>query len=222
VFVLYNIMKRDSGTGYSKGGARSLSEYMGWVDAVAKGIGAHAVIAIVEPDAVNDLYNMKGADRRDRVLALRYAIARLSSNPQAAVYLDAGTVGINAAPIAARLLRDVGFNGLQGVSLNVSNFQLLSDVLSYGDEISRLTGGLHYVVDTSRNGNGSLPHSEFEYWCNPPGRAIGVDPTLTTGHQLADAYLWIKQPGNSDGECRGFPPSGTWVESYAIALGGGT
>jgi endoglucanase len=38
-------------------------------------------------------------------------------------------------------------------------------------------------------------------WCNPPGRGLGLRPTATTGQPLADAYLWIKTPGQSEGQC---------------------
>lgn len=75
-----------------------------------------------------------------------------------------------------------------------------------------------FVIDTSRNGRGPLgvaPYGEAPYlqpeavlaslsggsWCNPPGRGVGLRPTLDTGRALLDAYLWIKIPGESDGSC---------------------
>ncbi|MDL2335481.1 MAG: glycoside hydrolase family 6 protein [Chloroflexota bacterium] len=67
----------------------------------------------------------------------------------------------------------------------------------------------HFVIDTSRNalgpwnGTSAHPasHSNTEAWCNPPGRGAGQRPTANTGKALVDAYLWIKLPGESDGEC---------------------
>jgi len=44
-------------------------------------------------------------------------------------------------------------------------------------------GTTHFVIDTSRNGNGgpdAPPDSEAS-WCNPDGRAIGHPPTAETG-----------------------------------------
>ncbi|MCW3842632.1 glycoside hydrolase family 6 protein [Micromonospora yasonensis] len=38
-------------------------------------------------------------------------------------------------------------------------------------------------------------------WCNPPGRGLGLRPTTATGDPLADAFLWVKTPGQSDGQC---------------------
>ncbi|PRC61106.1 hypothetical protein C6A85_12490, partial [Mycobacterium sp. ITM-2017-0098] len=31
------------------------------------------------------------------------------------------------------------------------------------------------------------------YWCNPPGRALGVAPTTATGNGQIDAFLWVKR-----------------------------
>jgi endoglucanase len=38
-------------------------------------------------------------------------------------------------------------------------------------------------------------------WCNPPGAGLGLQPTANTGVALLDAYLWVKTPGQSDGQC---------------------
>ena len=54
-----------------------------------------------------------------------------------------------------------------------------------------------------RNGAGPSPDGA---WCNPPGRALGEEPTTDTGDPLVDAYLWIKPPGDSDGTCQGGRP----------------
>jgi cellulase/cellobiase CelA1 len=72
------------------------------------------------------------------------------------------------------------------------------DEIGYGEAISGLTNGSHYVVGTSRNGAGPAPDSELD-WCNPSGRALGTPPTASTAGAHADAYLWIKRPGESDG-----------------------
>jgi endoglucanase len=95
----------------------------------------------------------------------------------------------------------------------------------------------HFVVDTSRNGQGpwttTAAYPDKQEWCNPPGRGLGLRPTATTGVALADAYLWIKTPGQSDGQCnRGIagsatdpewggivdPPAGDWFPQEALQL----
>jgi endoglucanase len=72
----------------------------------------------------------------------------------------------------------------------------------------------HFVIDTSRNGQGPWTppagYPDPQDWCNPPGRGTGSRPTPDTGVPLIDAYLWIKIPGESDGQCtRGLGPVGT-------------
>ncbi|NUR29748.1 MAG: glycoside hydrolase family 6 protein [Catenulispora sp.] len=64
----------------------------------------------------------------------------------------------------------------------------------------------HFVVDSSRNGLGAWTppagkYSDAQTWCNPPGRGMGARPTAATGVPLADAYLYIKTIGESDGGC---------------------
>jgi endoglucanase len=75
-------------------------------------------------------------------------------------------------------------------------------------------GGKHFIIDTSRNGNGPLSGA----WCNPPGRALGTPPTTGTGEPIVDAFLWIKRPGESDGTCEGGPAAGRWWPEYALEL----
>ena len=217
VYVLYNIMKRD-GSGYSAGGASSLTAYEAWIDAFAAGLGARRAVVVVEPDAVNDLYNMTGDARTERVVALRYALTALRATG-AVSYLDAGGPSIHSATIAATLLREAGVALADGFSVNVSNFQTTSSNQAWGTAVSDLVGGKHFVVDTGRNGNGSLTaDQDAQYWCNPPGRALGHAPVLGTGVALVDAYLWVKQPGESDGTCRGFASAGTFSADYAYGL----
>ena len=74
-----------------------------------------------------------------------------------------------------------------------------------------------FVIDTSRNGQGPWTppagYPDPQDWCNPPGRGLGRTPTTDTGNEMIDAYLWIKIPGESDGECtRGLGPAGTTVD----------
>lgn len=77
-------------------------------------------------------------------------------------------------------------------------------------------GETHFVIDTSRNGVGPWAPGDYpdpQDWCNPPDRGLGMLPTLDTGNPLIDAYLWIKIPGESDGECtRGLGPAGETVD----------
>ena len=144
----------------------------------------------------------------------------LRSLPAVEGYLDAGNPSWIPAGQLAPALRRAGVGRARGISLNVANFQTTAANLAYGTELSRLLGGTRFVVDTSRNGNRpAAPRGGDRQWCNPPGRRLGTPPTLNTGHPLADAYLWVKRPGESDGACGdGAPPAGHWFPAYAREL----
>ena len=80
----------------------------------------------------------------------------------------------------------------------------------------------HFVVDTSRNGQGAWTPPPGKYagdpqnWCNPPNRGVGVRPTAATGVALVDAYLYVKTIGESDGQCNRSIPGGTIDPEYGI------
>jgi len=81
-----------------------------------------------------------------------------------------------------------------------------------------IEGLKHFVTDTSRNGVGpwqatpeqlALGDGDVQDWCNPPDRGLGMLPTRETSSPLIDAYLWIKIPGESDGQCDRWEPAGS-------------
>lgn len=88
----------------------------------------------------------------------------------------------------------------------------------YAEHLGNAVPTTHFVIDTSRNGTGPNDMTEFSRapfdqppsvvatlatgnWCNPPGAGAGLRPTTHTGTPLLDAYLWVKIPGESDGQC---------------------
>ncbi len=219
--VLYDIPDRDC-HGYSSGGAPGPRAYRAWVAAVVKAIGQHSVIVIVEPDAIDQAADgcLSPQQAQERYRLLAGAIGALRADRHAHVYLDAGNAGWLAPGAVAAPLRKSDIHAAAGFSLNVANFQSTTASIAYGDRLSKLLGGAHFVIDTGRSGAGP-PYGApgVDSWCNPPGRAIGTAPTTDTGHRLVDAYLWVKYPGESDGACAaGQPPAGTWWASYALGL----
>jgi endoglucanase len=222
--VLYNVPGRDCGS-YSAGGAPNGAAYLAWVRGVAAGVRGHAAIIVLEPDAVDQAAS-GCSPRRDasaRYALLARAIGILKGNPSSHVYLDAGNAAWLPPGQIARPLKRAGVADADGFALNVSNFQTTRASVAYGRRLSALLGGKHFIVDTSRNGNGpSAGASGTATWCNPPGRALGTPPTTSTGTPLLDALLWIKYPGASDGSCRpGDPPAGAWWPQYALSLARG-
>ncbi|WP_371327806.1 glycoside hydrolase family 6 protein [Modestobacter sp. DSM 44400] len=47
---------------------------------------------------------------------------------------------------------------------------------------------------------------------------MGEVPTTDPDLPRVDALLWVKQPGDSDGTCRGGPPAGAWSPQAAAEL----
>jgi endoglucanase len=216
VLALYGIPHRDCGS-FAAGGFGSADAYEGWINGVAAAIGGGPAAVILEPDALAMADCLSGDQRQERFDLMRYAVDTLTVNPATALYVDAGhSRWVGAEDMAGRL-NDVGVGKARGFSLNTANFFTTDEEIGYGDAISGLTNGAHYVIDTSRNGAG--PADGDMYWCNPSGRALGAAPTTDTGNGNIDAFLWVKRPGESDGSCgSGEPGAGRFVNSFAIEL----
>lgn len=211
VFVAYNIPGRDCGS-YSAGGLANGDAYRGWVRSIASGIGNRRAVVVLEPDALSQLDCLGDGARNERLSMLRDAVNILSDGG-ATVYLDAGHPGWHGPSVMADRLQAAGVGRAKGFALNVSNFNRTSENVTYGEAVSDQLGGKRYVIDTSRNGRGGNGE-----WCNPRDRAIGELPTTNTGAAHADAFLWIKRPGESDGSCNGGPGAGEWWADYALEL----
>ncbi|MEV6119944.1 glycoside hydrolase family 6 protein [Streptomyces sp. NPDC052077] len=220
LLVLYNIPHRDCGQ-YSRGGAADGDAYRAFVDAVARGIGDRPATVVLEPDAV--LHLVDGCTPEEyhgeRYDLLRGAVTTLKTLGNTKVYLDAGNAGWGHPDQIFGPLTRAGVGRADGFAVNVSNYYGTSESIAYGKRLSAKVGGKPFVLDTSRNGNGPYDGGDpAERWCNPPGRALGEAPTVRTADPLVDAYLWIKRPGESDGECKGGPKAGEWWQEYALEL----
>lgn len=221
-FVLYAIPNRDCG-GYSAGGLSGVSAYKKWVDSVRSAIAKRPTIVIVEPDAIG-MSCLSSSGKADRIAMLSYAMKTLSADPSTYVYIHAGS----SLPTAtfAPVLKQVGVQYGRGIAVNVSSFSTTATETKYADSMLAALAkigvtGKHAVIDTSRNGVGPIkpgtnPDGAPD-WCNPPGRAVGKRPTTSTGDTKVDAWLWIKPPGESDGQCHPGDPSG-WFQSYALDI----
>lgn len=189
-----------------------------------------------------------------------YAIAQLNL-PNVAMYIDAGHGGwlgwnANLQP-GADMLTSVYKQASSpkqvfGISTNVAGwnawdlvpgeFSTTSDAQYnkcqnekiYVDTICPLitADGMpcHAIVDTGRNAVTGL-RLAWGDWCNVNGAGFGVRPTSTTGDSLADAFVWVKPGGESDGTSdstatrydsfcgladafKPAPQAGTWNEAY--------
>jgi endoglucanase len=212
--VVYNIPNRDCGA-WSAGGASSAAAYAAFIDEVARGLDNRSALVILEPDGLAVTSCLSASQITERHAMMAAAVETLS-NAGAQVYIDAGQAGwIDDVDMASRLSA-AGVANAAGFALNVAHTHSTEDNVGYAEELRAVLGpDAHYVVDTGRNGLG--PDADAE-WCNPLGRAVGESPTLSTGVTGLDALLWVKAPGESDGECNGGPEAGAWWADYARGL----
>ncbi|KAG9403992.1 hypothetical protein AC1031_005530 [Aphanomyces cochlioides] len=185
VIVIYGLPNKDCGEGgFSNGGDNKNTDmYRAWVQNLVNQVGQREVIYILEPDAVGNL---------------RIAMGLLSSNANAHIYVDVASWANQGGAIS--ILNDLkSYGRLAGIAINTSNYRTTREMESLCQSYSSAAGGLRCVIDTSRNYNGS-PNGE---WCNARTGGIGSPPTDQPGNSLVDYHLWIKVPGESDGECTG-------------------
>ncbi len=219
VFMVYAIPHRDIGSGFSAGGEPDAAAYRAFTRQVAAGIGTRAAVVILEPDSLAQMDSLSMADQQERYQLLNDAVDVYGRLAATSVYLDGAHCGWTAAPVIADRLSRAGVRRTRGFAVNVSNYYRTRDEVARAEVISALAGGAHFVVDTSRNGRGPAAATIKDPWCNPPGRGLGAAPTTATGSPRADALLWIKVPGASDGECgRNNPSAGIWWPAQADEL----
>lgn len=199
--VVYGMPHRDCGADPGIG-----SGYVPWVNAIAAGIAgaARPVAVIMEPDTLAGVPSCRYG--REQSAALATAV-RVMVGSGASVYVDAGHSGWRDPGVMAGLIDKVRTPGLRGFSVNVANHDSDDVSRAYGDAVSAATG-LHYVIDTSRNGAVVANHE----CCNAPDARLGRLPAAATGRGWLDAYLWVKRPGETDGPCNGGPATGWWQE----------
>ncbi|KAK0709412.1 glycoside hydrolase family 6 protein [Lasiosphaeria miniovina] len=208
-------------------------------------------------NADKDTCKQSASGYRDGVA---YALKNLNL-PNVVMYIDAGHGGwlgwdANLKPGAQELAKAYTSAGkpkqFRGISTNVAGwnawdlspgeFSTASDakynkcqnekiyVTTFGAALKTAGMPNHAIVDTGRNGVTGL-RKEWGDWCNVHGAGFGVRPTADTGTELADAFVWIKPGGESDGTSdtsanrydsfcgkddafKPAPEAGTWNQVY--------
>jgi endoglucanase len=215
--AIYSIPHRNCG-----GGSEGLThrQYRTWVSRIAAGLRGRHAMAILEPDALGLLGDCAG--QGDRTGLLRFA-TRTLTEAGVWVYIDAAHNAWIKPPVMAKRLMRAGVEHARGFSVNVASFVRTDIEKRYATRILKALrkrgvarAHMHYVMDTSRNGNGRRTGND---WCNPLSARLGRPPEVVAKRHL-DAYLWVKAPGESDGYCNGGPYAGAWWPEYALRLMG--
>jgi endoglucanase len=199
--------------------------YESFITGFAEGIGSYRAVLFLEQDSLITAGCLSAQGLAVRMQELNAAIDTLRAHcPRLVIYLDAGAADAVGAARMASLLRRAGVAKLQGFFLDSTHFDWASKEIAYGERISRLTGGRHFVVNTGESGRGPLipanrVKSGNEVLCNPPGRGLGPRPSTATGFRNVDAFAWLDNPGGSSGACRpGAPRGGVYWPAYALML----
>jgi endoglucanase len=203
----------------------TVAAYHSFIDGFAAGVGSYRAVLFLEMDSIITMPCLSQHGQAVREAELRYAINTLTANcPHLVIYMDSGAADALPARLAAKFLRASGVAKIQGFFLNSTHYDWTSNEIRYGEQISRMTGGKHFVVNTGENGRGPLRprdivHQGMEVLCNPPGRGLGPLPTTSTGYPNVDAFAWMSRPGESGGACRpGAPPTAVYWPAYALML----
>jgi endoglucanase len=203
--------------------------YDAFIKRVAEGIGNYHVVFYLELDSLITAPCLNRTQLAIRQAELRYAVSVLEADPHTVVYLDGGAADAVPAHLQARYLRGAGVEQAQGFFLNSTHSDWMTSELHYGQQISKLLGGSHFVINSGGNGRGPLrPANRRKYGnevlCNPPGRGLGPltiadGVAQQTGYAAADGFLWFSNPGGSGGQCvPGAPPIGHYWAAYAVML----
>jgi endoglucanase len=193
---------------YQGGGPAADRATMAWYDDLARVIGDERVVIAFEPDSLGTIKCHARGRQDDRVRVLRHGVEALAKLPNATVYLEAGASDWENAKRTAGQLRAIGIAKVRGFMLNATHYDWTAANIKHGLEISRRTGGKHFIINTAENGRGPVHYRRgfrrINVWCNPGLRGMGPPPTTDTSHPKVDAYLWLNRPGYAQ-SCQGRP-----------------
>ncbi len=143
-------------------------------------------------------------------------------------YWNGGPSGTEIAKLL-RAWHGVALNsyGIWSDSTTTADLNISGIDASYASLLGSTKPVTHFVIDTSLNGRGMnnmTAYASAPYYqpasvisalvssnlCNPPDTGLGLAPTTDTGETLVDAYLWVKNPGESTGQCESAGGSRAW------------
>lgn len=226
--AIYNIPNRDLGGASSFGASTGASAYLSFINACAASIGTANAIIIYEPDAIPQMLqayqagSQTQAEYNARLSLMQQAITVFRNQcPNARIYVDSAHSAWfpDPTPLVAPL-QQVQVQNAHGISVNVSNFRTTAEIIPWANTIlSKLNiPYLGWVADVGRNGGNNPQGADWE---NPGrlgqgpsgGRRFGVSPQyggLSAVDAKCHGLLWVKRPGESDGNAANSLTSNGW------------
>lgn len=205
VFALYNVPGRDCAN-YSGGGASTTAEYRAWTDAVARGIGSHDAMIVLEPDSLALLPADCGQDDAEgtktaaRYTEINYAVDTFGSLARTKVYLDTGHPAWHSVNSIVPRLVAGGVAGATGFYTNASNYQTDEASTWYGKLISSCLAYVEDGGDSAACPNQWWPRADAQSWLDSHVR---TDPALMK-HYVTDSSRNGRGPWT--------PPAGKYTD----------
>ncbi|MEV0091326.1 glycoside hydrolase family 6 protein [Streptomyces sp. NPDC050738] len=218
VFALYNIPGRDC-SNYSAGGAADTPAYKAWIDAVARGIGRHDAMVVLEPDALALLPadcgqdDAQGTKTAARYTEVNYAVDRLGASAATKVYLDTGHPGWHSVNEIVPRLVTGGAARAAGFYTNASNYNTDDANAWYGKLISSCLAYVDTGGSSADCPNQYWPRADAQTWLDAhvhadPARMKhfvtdtsrnGQGPWTPPPGKYTDAQDWCNPPGRGLG-----------------------
>jgi endoglucanase len=201
IFTVLRAQSTGCGPTYQGGGPAEDAATRNWYEDLARVIGDDRVVIAFEPDSLGTIDCLARGRQDDRLRLLAHGVDVLSKLPNATIYLEAGASDWEPAARTARQLRRIGIAKVRGFMLNATHYDWTAANIQHGLDISRMTGGKHFIINTAENGRGPVHYKadngrRITVWCNPGLRGLGPPPTTETSRpDKVDAYLWINRPG---------------------------
>ncbi len=204
VVLGYLLLRAQAGHGQAANHRLESDEqaYEKWVNGFSTGLGNRPAVVILEPDALAQLNSCPdNAQQQARLQMLSYAVKALQTKSDQ-VYLDAGHSNWVPAGQMAGRLRAADVAQAYGFALNVSYYDTTDQEIGYATALDRDLGmAKRFVVDTSRNGQGS-PGGRAHPAAGPISRALpGVGRGARASRLFTDpdtqAANWVRaHPGD--------------------------
>ena len=114
----------------------------------------------------------------------------------------------------ASRLNAAGVRNVRGFSVNVSNYYTTSASVTYANAVNSALG---YAAPLRRSTPAATATAPTASGATRPAASSASPPQVGGG---AEMLLWVKTPGNSDGECGIAPttPAGQFNPAIAIRL----
>jgi len=125
------------------------------INEVAAGTGRRPVVFLLELDGFGSSACMAQIGTLgDYERLIKYEVDTLSSLPHTVVYMEAGYSDSNSPAYTARALNRVDIDRIRGFFTNDTHMNWTIDEARWGEQVSRLTHGAHFIINTAQNGNG--------------------------------------------------------------------